>query len=180
MRREVSHRCEWCGLRYTYALWVPGQGACCPICLRAPSGWQPAPPATGKLRRIAERDQWTCHLCQRPVPDYVQGPLCPTLDHLIPVSLGGSDALANLALAHWWCNNRRGNRPPPSFTLIEPWWPDHESASDDLAVHDRQDLYRLPDHWEDLLVELLARTKAARRSHHEHCVARKQRRRQRV
>jgi 5-methylcytosine-specific restriction endonuclease McrA len=34
-----------------------------------------------------------------------------TKDHIIPRSLGGSDALDNLRPAHRRCNSRRGNRP---------------------------------------------------------------------
>lgn len=34
----------------------------------------------------------------------------PSIDHVIPRSQGGSDDLANLRLAHWGCNQARGNR----------------------------------------------------------------------
>lgn len=34
----------------------------------------------------------------------------PSIDHVIPRSLGGSDDLANLRLLCWGCNRRRGNR----------------------------------------------------------------------
>ena len=34
----------------------------------------------------------------------------PSVDHVIPRSLGGSDDLANLQLPCWACNNKRGNR----------------------------------------------------------------------
>lgn len=34
-----------------------------------------------------------------------------TVDHVIPRSLGGSDDLSNLRLAHWSCNRAKGNRP---------------------------------------------------------------------
>jgi hypothetical protein len=33
-----------------------------------------------------------------------------TVDHIQPVSLGGSDNPANLQLAHWICNNRKSNK----------------------------------------------------------------------
>lgn len=34
----------------------------------------------------------------------------PTIDHIVPRSLGGSNDLANLQLAHWRCNRAKGNR----------------------------------------------------------------------
>ena len=38
-------------------------------------------------------------------------PLAPTVDHIIPVSLGGHpSALSNLQLAHWYCNRQKSNK----------------------------------------------------------------------
>jgi 5-methylcytosine-specific restriction endonuclease McrA len=34
----------------------------------------------------------------------------PSIDHIIPKSLGGSDDLENLQMAHWGCNRKKGNR----------------------------------------------------------------------
>lgn len=31
-----------------------------------------------------------------------------TLEHVIPVSKGGTDDMHNLAISHWQCNQRRG------------------------------------------------------------------------
>lgn len=44
-----------------------------------------------------------CHLCG--------GEGADTKDHLVPRSLGGTDALDNLRPAHMKCNSKRGNRP---------------------------------------------------------------------
>lgn len=54
----------------------------------------------------------TCGLCRDPIdlglkfPD----PLSLTIDHVVPQSRGGSDELANLQLAHFVCNVRKGAR----------------------------------------------------------------------
>ena len=61
---------------------------------------------------VYERDEWVCGLCSAPVdrnltwPD----PLSPSLDHILPLSLGGHHTMANVQLAHLSCNVRKGNR----------------------------------------------------------------------
>lgn len=64
---------------------------------------------------LARRDGPACAICHKPIdttlPSGPRGnPLGPSIDHVIPVSHGGPDTLANLRLAHWRCNNARGNR----------------------------------------------------------------------
>lgn len=61
------------------------------------------------LREIAERDGWKCHLCGDHVEDveYDYRPSDPTLDHLIPVSEGGTHTRDNVRLAHMICNSTR-------------------------------------------------------------------------
>ncbi len=60
---------------------------------------------------VGERDGWVCHLCYRPV-ERVAGvngrPRGATVDHLIPVSVGGEHVWRNVALAHRSCNSARG------------------------------------------------------------------------
>jgi 5-methylcytosine-specific restriction endonuclease McrA len=55
-----------------------------------------------------------CHICQSPID-----PLLPrtskqglTVDHVIPLSRGGSDNIENLRPAHWSCNNRKSDKLP--------------------------------------------------------------------
>jgi 5-methylcytosine-specific restriction endonuclease McrA len=33
-----------------------------------------------------------------------------TIDHVLPISKGGLDTMENVALAHWICNIRKGNK----------------------------------------------------------------------
>lgn len=56
------------------------------------------------------RDDLTCQLCFQAVRFDVlyMHPLAPTLDHIMPRSLGGSDDHANLRLACRQCNTSRG------------------------------------------------------------------------
>ena len=61
---------------------------------------------------IAKRDKYKCHICRKRVNmDLdVQDIYSPTMDHLIPISLGGDHTYANIRLAHRICNSRKGNR----------------------------------------------------------------------
>lgn len=60
---------------------------------------------------LLERDNKRCQLCHEPVAwtRSVPDSRAPTVDHIIPRSLGGGDELANLQLAHLVCNVRKGN-----------------------------------------------------------------------
>lgn len=62
------------------------------------------------LEEIAARDRSRCGLCRGRVAMRlrVPHPKAPTIDHLIPVSEGGDDVKANVQLAHFACNTRRG------------------------------------------------------------------------
>jgi len=80
-----------------------------------------------KSKRLAlyKRDAWTCLICYKPVstdtyssstynPDY------PSLDHIIPRSLGGSNQDSNLRTTHVHCNAVRGVKMAtlePTLTL---------------------------------------------------------------
>lgn len=61
---------------------------------------------------IAERDNWTCHLCDEPIPQGAQWPdlLSVSLDHVIPLSKGGIHDPSNVKAAHLGCNIRKGDR----------------------------------------------------------------------
>lgn len=61
-------------------------------------------------RIIRENDY--CFICGDVVDKSLPGndPMGPSIDHLIPVSKGGTDDDENLYLAHLMCNKRRGNK----------------------------------------------------------------------
>ena len=71
-----------------------------------------------KIRRTIElleaRDGNRCCLCRIEIDTSLPGnvKLGPTIEHRIPIELGGTNALDNLALAHLSCNARRGARDP--------------------------------------------------------------------
>lgn len=72
------------------------------------------------LFALGERDGWRCHLCGGKVPnrDHKNRVLDPEIDHLVPVSAGGSHTWDNVALAHRRCNMSRGARGPAQLRLL--------------------------------------------------------------
>lgn len=60
---------------------------------------------------VFEEDGWVCRLCDKPISRYIRYPawLCATLDHIIPLSLGGEHVRANVQTAHRICNERKGS-----------------------------------------------------------------------
>jgi hypothetical protein len=61
---------------------------------------------------IYERDGWRCGVCGKRVDKKLRWPhpKSATLDHVVPISQGGSHEPANVRLAHALCNTARGNR----------------------------------------------------------------------
>jgi hypothetical protein len=59
-------------------------------------------------REVYERDGWICQLCKKPVDKRLKhpNPLSPSLDHIIPLALGGEHSKKNAHLAHLQCNLR--------------------------------------------------------------------------
>lgn len=82
-----------------------------------------------KRMQVFKRDGWICQICFEPVSFPVRADRCrdveredwePTIDHVIPRSLGGPDEIDNLRLAHRKCNLDRGNRA--DLREVEGWF----------------------------------------------------------
>lgn len=63
-------------------------------------------------RAIMERDGWICQICGDPTDRAAQWPSAefPTIDHVVPLSLGGPHTTANTQCAHLVCNLRKNNK----------------------------------------------------------------------
>ncbi|RUP04752.1 MAG: hypothetical protein EKK34_12630 [Mycobacterium sp.] len=61
---------------------------------------------------IFERDKWVCQLCFEDVDPllFYPHPESASLDHITPLSLGGTHTEDNVQLAHFRCNCSKGNR----------------------------------------------------------------------
>lgn len=66
--------------------------------------------------QILERDRWICQLCMKPISRTAppRTPFAPSIDHIVPVSRGGTGHPSNLRAAHYSCNSARGNREMPN------------------------------------------------------------------
>ena len=110
----VRSTCRACGRTI---LWHSARTYCSTTCKRnRPQRWRKHALA------VHERDQWTCLLCGTPtLREWVKGDMrSPTLDHIMPRSLGGSDDIGNLRTAHWLCNSIRGNQAETH--AVTPTW----------------------------------------------------------
>lgn len=63
--------------------------------------------------RAGEAQNWKCCWCGIVTTD--SGRRQGTLEHIIPVSMGGKDVIENVALACRKCNSMRGNTPVDEF-----------------------------------------------------------------
>lgn len=61
---------------------------------------------------VFERDDWTCQLCGEAIPQGLSYPhaLYPSIDHRIPLALGGERAESNWQAAHFRCNSVKQHR----------------------------------------------------------------------
>lgn len=64
-----------------------------------------------KSKSVIGKTKW-CSICGLKIPNRVVSsdhPLYGTIDHVLPLSKGGTDTFANRAPAHRVCNSRKGN-----------------------------------------------------------------------
>jgi len=67
---------------------------------------------TAGLRRILmEKASGKCAICGQPIMDMSEA----SIDHIYPKSLGGSDKMENLQIAHRRCNRAKANIPSEDF-----------------------------------------------------------------
>lgn len=114
-----SLACRGCGVEVE----TTGTAVLCEPCReqRAREHWQgknrrrraalrQVPSESYTLAEIAERDGFCCQLCRLPVDMSLAWPdlWSATIDHRRPLALGGDDTRANVQLAHFICNSRKG------------------------------------------------------------------------
>lgn len=60
--------------------------------------------------KVFARDDYRCQLCGEPTDKTAKwpDPKTPTLDHIVPISMGGPHLYSNVQCACWNCNQRKG------------------------------------------------------------------------
>ena len=76
---------------------------------------------TVNRKEIFERDGYICQLCGTGVVPWMNygHPLYPTIDHIIPLSRGGTHEPSNVQTAHRGCNASKHARPDVSTRYIK-------------------------------------------------------------
>lgn len=70
---------------------------------------------------VFNRDGWKCHICKRATPKRLRGTFderAPELDHILPLSMGGSHTWDNVACACRRCNGEKSNKPKGQMLLF--------------------------------------------------------------
>ena len=115
-RRVYFKNCKSCGKLCTMRNWNASRCSPCQILFEWESDKKyeqnrKCSKVGGLIPYIGERDLWRCSICSTKVMSKIylaQDKWSPTIDHVIPVSQGGTDDLANLKLAHMICNAKKG------------------------------------------------------------------------
>lgn len=67
-----------------------------------------------KIKRedVFEACKWICQICGKSVDKEIKypNPLSASIDHIVPLSKGGTHTKDNVQLAHFLCNSRKGAR----------------------------------------------------------------------
>jgi 5-methylcytosine-specific restriction endonuclease McrA len=80
------------------------------------------------LHELYQRDCGICQICFR----FADIRDC-NVDHVVPVSKGGTDDMENLQLTHHWCNSRKGSDPNASLNLY--WYEKPSKRQLEMSLH---------------------------------------------
>lgn len=60
---------------------------------------------------VFERDGWICQLCWTPIDPLIRFPdlRAASVDHVIPITCGGTHTYLNVQASHRYCNEAKSN-----------------------------------------------------------------------
>jgi 5-methylcytosine-specific restriction endonuclease McrA len=114
----VIKECAYCGKEYKTNTFVDVRLYCSKRCLHKACKRERSYRKRGQFvanvyrNDIYKRDNYICQLCDERVDmnKVAPHPLSPTLDHIIPLSKGGTHEPSNVQLAHFICNSIKSDR----------------------------------------------------------------------
>jgi hypothetical protein len=118
VRAPAATECERCGQAFSGRRLnarfcrKPCQMAAANMRRRAREAGAATDEPIANIALLYERDEGVCGLCDEPVDRAVEwpDPASLSLDHVVPLALGGRHATENLQIAHLVCNLRKGHR----------------------------------------------------------------------
>lgn len=88
------------------------------------------------ISKLLERDKKICGICGLPVlPGATNHNDKPSIDHIIPIKLGGQHTWENVRLVHCGCNNSRGNRADGSYEIKTHFLQESNSSANQLLAY---------------------------------------------
>lgn len=127
----VAKQCKHCGKIFTTNFYAEAREFCSKECAKRHMRRNSKARRRVRLRRqyvapvslaeIYKRDGGICQLCGKKVSLRYKAPhpLSATLDHIIPLSRGGTHEPKNVQLAHWICNVKRGTGGSVQLRIME-------------------------------------------------------------
>lgn len=109
-----------------------------------------------KLRfEVYKRDNFTCQYCGRKAPDVVLN-----IDHIVPVSKGGTNDIMNLITSCFECNNGKSNIPLSDESTVNKQRTQLEQLQErreqiEMMFEWKKSLENLDDYTSDLLAEYI-------------------------
>ncbi|MGP5147469.1 HNH endonuclease [Corynebacterium variabile] len=64
------------------------------------------------MTTVLNRGHWICGICHKPIDPKLRHPqrMAGTIDHIIPLNIGGIHAYSNVQPAHYRCNSSKSDR----------------------------------------------------------------------
>ena len=119
--RAWSRTCKDCGIQFTQKKNCSGKCKACrkhdrnrssSVRLRVRRGKVATAVAKISVHDCWDRDGGKCQICKKRIDLSVKWPHrnSMSVDHIVPLSKGGTDEASNVRAAHLGCNSRRGNK----------------------------------------------------------------------